>query len=198
MILIQRLFTEPEYFNPITFDTGVNLIIGDKSDKSKKTNGVGKTMCIEFINFCLLKSKDDSRVMKIPKSVFPLDVKIGLDLKINDTNLTIIRTRENPDNVTLIRDSEEIYFNSISQAAEYLQSLLFINQKNTSIIPSFRELLSPLIRDERSEFKDLISTFDTKKRISPNFIPHLFLLGFDVSIYKEFKKIFKQIDTQTT
>ena len=70
MILLKKLYTEPEYFEPIIFDTGVNIIIGDKSDKSKKTNGVGKSMCIEFINFCLLKSKDSSRVMKIPENKF--------------------------------------------------------------------------------------------------------------------------------
>jgi len=196
MILLKKLYTEPEFFKPIIFDTGVNLIIGDKSDKSKKTNGVGKSMCVEFINFCLLKSKDDSRVMKIPKNTFPLNIKIILNLKINETNLSIIRKRENPDDILIIKDGQEIFFHSILEASDYLQSLLFINQTNKSIFPSFRQLLSLLIRDERSEFKDLINTFDTKKRIPADFIPHLFLLGFDISIYKEFKKIIKEIDNQ--
>jgi len=198
MILLKKLYTEPEYFEPIIFDTGINLIIGEKSDKSNKTNGVGKSMSIEFINFCLLKNKSDSRVMKIPKNNFPLDVKILLDLEINNTNLTIIRKRENPDEVVVVNNGDEIYFQSITDASNYLQNLLFINYKNNFIYPSFRQLLSPLIRDERSEFKDIINSFDTKKRIPLDFIPHLFLLNFDISIYKIFKEVVKEIDNQST
>ncbi|OQX97077.1 MAG: hypothetical protein B6I24_09960 [Bacteroidetes bacterium 4572_128] len=198
MIILKKLYTEPEYFKPIQFNTGVNLIIGDKSDKSKKTNGVGKSICVEFINFCLLKGKKDSRVMKIPDNDFPLDTKIILDIKINDIELSIIRKRDKLDNVLIVKENQEIFFNTISKASDYLQNILFVNQTNKSVFPSFRQLFSPIIRDERSEFKDLINTFDTKKRIPPDFIPHLFLLGFDISIYIDFKRVFKQIEKQTT
>jgi len=198
MILLKRLYTEPEYFKPINFDTGINIIIGEKSDKSNKTNGVGKSMSVEFINFCLLKSKGDSRVMKIPKNSFPLDTKIMLDLEINNLPLTIIRKRENPDEIFIINNGDEIFFQSLSDASSYLQNILFINHKNNSVFPSFRQLLSPIIRDERSEFKDIINSFDTKKRIPLDFIPHLFLLNFDISVYKSFKNVIKEIDNQTT
>lgn len=197
MILIKKLYTEPEYFEPITFDTGINLIIGDKSDKSDKTNSVGKSMCIEFINFCLLKGKTDSRVMKIPQNKFLPDTKIILDLKINKIDLSISRTVENPDTVLIRQGTEELFFDTILKASKYLQSLLFVNETSQTNLPSFREFLAPLIRDERSEFKDLIRTFDTKKRVPPNFIPHLFLLGFDLSVYKNFQIIFKELDKQT-
>jgi uncharacterized protein YydD (DUF2326 family) len=196
MIRLQRLYTEPQYFKPIIFTDGINLIIGDKSEGSRKTNGVGKTMCIEFINFCLLKDKKDSRVLKIPEKQFPLDVKIILDLQINNKQLTIIRTLENPDKITIINSKEESFLNSTSEASKYLQNLLFINQPNKSVFPSFRQLLSPLMRDERSEFKDLINSFDTKKRIPPDYIPHLYFLGIDISIYKDYKNVYKDIETQ--
>ncbi len=196
MILLQRLYTEPQYFEPIVFNEGINLIVGDKSEGSRKTNGVGKTMCIEFINYCLLKDKKDSRVTKIPENKFPLSVKIMLDLKINHYQLTIIRTRENPDNVIIVSDNEELFFRSIPDASKYLQNLLYINQPNKSVFPSFRQLLAPLMRDERSEFKDLVNSFDTKKRIPPDYLPHLYILGFDISIYKDYKKLFKDIENQ--
>lgn len=197
MIRLQRLYTEPHYFEPIIFTDGINLIIGDKSEGSRKTNGVGKTMCIEFINFCLLKDKKDSRVVKIPEKQFPLDVKIILDLQINNTQLSVIRTLENPDKITIINSNEELFFNSTSEASKYLQNLLFNNQPNKSVFPSFRQLLSPLMRDERSEFKDLINSFDTKKRIPPDYLPHLYILGFEISIYKDYKKVYKDIENQT-
>ncbi len=196
MILLKKLYTEPEFFEPIFFEKGVNLIIGDKSDKSNKTNGVGKSMCVEFINFCLLKSKESSRVMKIPKNKFPYNTKIKLDLIINKIFLTIIRKIESPDNILIIKNNKEIFFNTINEASDYLSNQLFINQANKSIYPSFRQFISLLIRDERSEFKDLTNTFDTKKRIPPDLIPHLYLLNFDISIYKDFKTVFKEIDKQ--
>ena len=197
MIRLQRLYTEPEYFKPISFEVGINLIIGDRSEGSKKTNGVGKSMCIEFINFCLLKDYKSSRVSKIPEKDFPLDIKIILDFRINNHQMSIVRTREDYDSVVIINDNEENYFNSIDDASKYLQTILYENQTNNIVFPSFRQLLSPLMRDERSEFKDLINTFDTNKRIPSDFVPHLYLLGFDVSIYKNFKKVYKDIDNQT-
>lgn len=55
MIKINKLYSEPEIFTPISFDFGVNIIMGEKSEKTNKKIGVGKSVCIEFINFCLLK-----------------------------------------------------------------------------------------------------------------------------------------------
>jgi len=127
MILLQRLYTEPQYFEPIIFSEGINLIIGDRSDKSNKTNSVGKSMCIEFINYCLLKDAKYSRVTKIPENKFPLDIKIKLDFKINNKQLTIIRTRKDADNVIIISNGQELFFHSIQDASKYLQNLLFEN-----------------------------------------------------------------------
>lgn len=197
MIKIERLYTEPEYFKPIKFETGINLIIGDRTEGNPKTNGVGKSMCIEFINYCLLKQQKGSRIDKIPKTQFPLGVKIMLDLVINGNQFTIVRTREKSEEVLIINGNEELFFDRISDASDYLKNLLFAEQPSNLVFPSFRQLLSPLIREERSEFKDLISCFDTKKRIPPDYIPHLYLLGFDISVYKEYQNIYKQIENKT-
>ncbi len=198
MIRLLRLYTEPEYFEPIVFETGINLIVGDRSEDSRKTNGVGKSMCIEFINFCLLKDYKGSRISKIPQSQFPQDTKIILDLLINNHKSSIIRTRKNTESVTIISDKLEKHFYKIDDATRYLQNLLFENQTNNINFPSFRQLLSPLMRDERSEFKSLTKTFDTNKTIPSDFIPHLFLLGLDISVYKSYKAVRKDIDNQTT
>lgn len=40
--------------------------------------------------------------------------------------------------------------------------------------PSFRNLFSILLRDERSEFTDIIKCHDLKQRISNDFTAHLF------------------------
>jgi len=198
MIRLYKLYTEPQTFEPIIFELGINLIIGEKTTENPKTNSVGKTMCIEFINFCLLKDKKESRVMKIPETDYPLDIKIILDLEISSNYLSIIRTRRHPDIITIIKEGREIIFDNIEQATNYLSSLFFNNYSNQSILPSFRQLLAPLMRDERSEFKDVVNCFNTKSRIPSDFAPHLYLLGFDISIYKELKKTISEIEKSNT
>ena len=197
MILIKKLYTEPQYFEPIIFDYGVNLIIGDKSDENNKTNGVGKSICVELINFCLLKDSKHSRIMKIPKQTMPLDVKIILELKIHEYELKIIRNRENPETVFITKDTEEIEFINIRDATDFLKNLFFEKVEKIKKNPSFRKILSPIIRDERSEFKNLINTFDTKKRIPLDFVPHLYFFDIDIYIYETYKKTLKDIDSQT-
>lgn len=82
-----KLYSEPEIFTPIVFETGVNIILGEKVDNqtisNRKTNGVGKSVCIEMIQFCLMKTFDKSnRIFRIPKTV--LEQKKGdLLLQLN-------------------------------------------------------------------------------------------------------------------
>lgn len=197
MIRLFRLYSSPSVFEPISFDMGVNLILGEKVDETtsgnRKTNGVGKSMCVEFINFCLLKKKDDSRVMKIPNEVLPKDTQVILDLEINKKPITIIRTKGKPDNPIFIIEDKPTEFKGIDDATNYLSNLLI----DTTIegAPSFRQLMNLMIRDERSEFKDIIQTFDTsKKSIPPDYTPHLYLLNIDLEVYKKIKNITRQID----
>ena len=50
-MLIERLYTEPATIDPIVFTAGVNVILGESDVTSSKNNGVGKSLCIEFLNF---------------------------------------------------------------------------------------------------------------------------------------------------
>ncbi|MGL4806899.1 MAG: hypothetical protein ACRC26_11195, partial [Bacteroidales bacterium] len=66
MLIIKKLYSQPEIFDPITFESGFNLILGETTEGNIKTNGVGKSMAVEFINYALLKRHGDSRVSLIP------------------------------------------------------------------------------------------------------------------------------------
>jgi uncharacterized protein YydD (DUF2326 family) len=196
MIRLVKLYSNPKVFEPISFELGVNLILGEKVDEStstnRKTNGVGKSLSIEFINFCLLKKKDDSRVMKVPNDILPNDTQIILDVLVNGKAITIIRTKGKADNPIFIIDNENTEFRSIEDATNYLSSLLI--GTSTEECPSFRQLMSLMIRDERSEFKDIIQTFDTSKNsIPPDYTSHLYLFGIDLETYKKTKAIIAQI-----
>lgn len=62
-IRINRLYSENHIFEDIVFHDGVNIILGEKYDDSlvrgRKTNGVGKSMSIEFLDFCFLMIMND-------------------------------------------------------------------------------------------------------------------------------------------
>ncbi|MFA6518607.1 MAG: DUF2326 domain-containing protein [Candidatus Shapirobacteria bacterium] len=200
-IKLLRLYSSPEIFKPIDFTDGINLIMGEKVEdesvkKGKKTNGVGKSMCIEFINFCLLKKTSDSRVSKIPLDKFMEDTQIILDLEINSNYIKITRTKQKPDNPTIVKDGVETEFSSIEDANQYLKELLFSNVENATL--GFREFLGPFVRDEESEYKDILSCYDLSKRIPPSVKPHAFLFGFDISIINGIEKLFKEIEKVNT
>jgi uncharacterized protein YydD (DUF2326 family) len=192
MMRLKRLYTLPEIIDPIEFSDGFNLILGEKSEFSDKTNGVGKSLCIEFINFALLKKKSDSRVALIPQNIFPLDTCICLDFELNEQDYTIKRSLEKSEEPIIIENGNITHFTKIEDATKYFTERLFFS----SVIehPSFRAMLGPLIRDERSEFKSLVSCYDTKNRIPDDYSPHLYLLGIEIEFYEKIKKQLKDID----
>lgn len=190
MIKINRLYSEPQIFEPISFEYGINIIMGEEAESTNKKIGVGKSICIEFINFCLLKRIPDSRLNLIPKKYSDItESQIKLDLDFNDKKITISRSIKNQEEIFIFVNGEEKIFDRLDDASDYLGTLYFelfpANLKRLS----FRNLLQPIIRDERSEFKDLIQSHDTKKRIPSDFGPHLFYLNLGLEKYSEIKTL---------
>ncbi|MDD6467028.1 MAG: DUF2326 domain-containing protein [Erysipelotrichaceae bacterium] len=198
---LKRLYSENRIFEEIEFIDGVNIILGEKYDdtsiKGRKTNGVGKSMSIEFLNFCLLNDYKQSRIAHIPQEVFDLEENVMLDLEIGNEFFTIKRNRKNADKPVIIRNGKTVVFEKIDDARDYITEIVFseLNGKNT---PSFRNLLSLLIRDERSEFRDIVKCHDLRKRIPDDLRAHLFLLGFSLESYINTLELIKQIDKAKT
>lgn len=193
MLTIKRLYSEPSLFEPIDFFNGFNLILGETTNNSVKTNGVGKSLCIEFINYALLKDHGKSRVSKIPKNDLPEGFEICLDFEIDDKKITIRRN-------VFKEEFPQLYVNgklkpvaNKSQVLEYLTSLTF-GSISTNESPSFRSILGPLIRDEKSEFKSIIKCFDTDKRIPPDYEPHLYLLGINPAPYNQANHLSRDLE----
>ncbi|NQU87743.1 MAG: hypothetical protein HQ541_18485, partial [Mariniphaga sp.] len=197
-IQLFKLHSDPKIFKPIEFSDGINLVMGEKVKvdnvkRGKKTNGVGKSLCVEFINFCLLKKTKDSRVMKIPLDKFSEDTQIILDLEINGQGLRITRTKEKPENPMITKDGKETEFSNLDDANQYLRKLLF-PELSDNINLSFREFLGPFVREEASEFKDIMSCYDLTRRIPPAIKPHAFIFDLDVSIIASIQKSFREIE----
>jgi uncharacterized protein YydD (DUF2326 family) len=199
MIKINRLYSEPEIFTPISFDFGVNIIMGEKSEKTNKKIGVGKSVCVEFINFCLLKRMSDSRLNLIPKkNAEIIDSQIKLDFDFNNKKVIISRSISKPEQVSIQIDGELIHFDKLDDASEYLGNLYFEKYPANTKRLSFRNLLQPIIRDERSEFKDLIQCFDTNRKVPSDYSPHLFFLNVGLQKYTEIKSLNDNLKKKNT
>lgn len=192
MLKINRLYTIPEVIEPITFYEGLNYILGEKDDSSNKTNGVGKSLCIEFINFALLKKKSESRVALIPEDEFSPETYICVDFSLYDEEYTIKRSLNEAEMPIITQGNQEVKFNKLDDAIKFLTERLFKNSKSS--YPSFRSILGLLIRDERSEFKSITSFYDTKKRIADDYAPHLFLFNINIDLYREVKEYINLIE----
>ena len=199
-IRLNRLYSESNIFEEISFHDGVNIILGEKYDdssvKGRKTNGVGKSMSIEFLDG-FLNDYEKSRIAKIPKEVFPLEENVILDLDIGDEAITIKRNRKQADQPVIIREGRTVSFDKLQDAREYLTGLIF-PKLNGKKVPSFRNLFSILMRDERSEFTDIIKCHDLTKKIPDDLSAHLFLLGFSLEAYKNTLETIKEIEAVNT
>ncbi|MFL9951971.1 DUF2326 domain-containing protein [Paraburkholderia nemoris] len=60
-------------FNPV----GLTLIVGAQSKKGSTYNGVGKSLIVELLHFCLGSNKNEEFEKKIPQWEFSLDFSIG-------------------------------------------------------------------------------------------------------------------------
>lgn len=200
-IRLNRLYSENNVIEEIIFHDGVNIILGEKYDnssvKGRKTNGVGKSMSIEFLDFCFLNDYDKSRIVKIPKEVFPLEENVILEFDIGLEAVTIKRNRKQADKPIIIREGKTVSFDKIQDARDYLVGIIF-SKLNGKKVPSFRNLFSILMRDERSEFTDIIKCHDLTKKIPDDLSAHLYLLGFSLETYKNTIETIKEIEAVST
>lgn len=200
-ICLEKLSSENGVFDEIIFHDGINLILGEKYDdssiKDRKTNGVGKSMCIEFIDFTFLCDYSKSRIAKIPKEVLPEEEDIILELTIGEESVTIKRNRKNQEKPIFYHENKRVQFNKLADAREYLRELIFgeLTGKN---IPSVRNLLSILIRDEKSEFSDILKCHDLTRRIPDDLTVHLYMLDISLDNYKKVLDTIREVDKTTT
>lgn len=196
MLRLEKLYSEPPVFDPVEFTAGMNVILGERDESSSKNNGVGKSLCVEFINFALLKAKARSRIARIPKDVLPEATNVCLDFVINEVRYTIKRSVGNSETPTVIVNGEGTTFAKVADATKFLTQKAF--EQAIALHPDLRETLGPLMRDETSEFKSIISCFDTALKIPDNYDPHLYLLGIDIEPYREIRGILKHLDEAGT
>ncbi len=198
-IKLKKLYSFPKIFEEIKFHDGVNVILGEKSNdnnnpKNKKTNGVGKSVCIDFINFALLKDYNKTRLAKIGFSDLDPNTIIFLDLEIKDKNVTIKRKIATYDSVIIEVNNKEHFFNKIVDGLAFLETLVF-NDKSNYI--SFRNLISSLTREEKTNFNNVLRYY-ANTNIPDDPVPLLYMLNINIDNLEKLNNIKTKYDKQST
>lgn len=180
MIIVKSLCSEPEIFSQVTFDLGINLITGERSGSAKadkKTNGVGKSLIIHFIDFCLLADYKKNRICKVPEEILSLDSKIILQLECREGVVFIHRTRRDQDAPTIFLNGKKTDFTSLDDARKHLFKLIYGKDE----IYSLREMLRAFKRTEKDGYGKIDNPDGSR---STSITPYLFLFGLNVDRYK--------------
>lgn len=195
-MLLKRIYTLPgDLFETIEFKNGINFIFGKKdkgSDPKESLNGIGKSLLLDLIDFCLLASFDKKSKPRLFKArEYLSDHKIGLDFTVNGTEYVIRRDFNTPRTGIEFGIPDKVQTYSESELKIILCDLIFKNESydgkyyNTwlrVLLPFFIKIEKP----RKGSFIDPIEYLEHKSLSELNAY-HLFLLGIKNNIvYKNF------------
>jgi uncharacterized protein YydD (DUF2326 family) len=165
-------------FHPIKFNpTGLSLIVGKQknpelSDKGRTYNGVGKSLALALVHYCLGSSTISGLKDKLPKWEFSLDFEVH--------GKRHLVTRNTSNQSTVVFDGEQM---SQDQYRDMLRVLLF---PASVAVPGlrFRSLFPAFARSRKESYV----TFDTIRSQEPPYMKLLrssYLLGLDIGLVTE-------------
>lgn len=164
-----KLYANRETFNTVHFnDTGLTLIIGAKTNQGSTYNGVGKSLIIELLHFCLGSKKNSEFEKKIPQWEFSLEFKID--------GKTHVVSRNTSSQGVVHLDHKEI---KLAELNDWFESRLFSIPSNISGL-TYRSLLPKFLRRGLKQYVDPRDTGDFSEY--EMLVRNAFLLGIDVDL----------------
>lgn len=164
-----KLYANRETFNTVHFnETGLTLIIGAKTNQGSTYNGVGKSLIVELLHFCLGSKKNSEFEKKIPQWEFSLDFKID--------GKTHVVSRNTSSQGVVHLDHKEI---KLAELNDWFESRLFSIPNNISGL-TYRSLLPKFLRRGLKQYVDPRDTGDFSEY--EMLVRNAFLLGIDVEL----------------
>ncbi|MEG1254835.1 DUF2326 domain-containing protein [Clostridium sp.] len=185
---LKKLSSNKSQFHTIEFKEGLNFIIGRRQNPEIKKleetyNGVGKSLIIELIHFCLGSNKIDVFEEHLTGWTFTLEVEINGE--------EFIVTRSCDEQTTCIVNDKEM---SISKYTSLLAEKVFKITSNDKISNvTFRSLISRFIRRYKSSYNKY-ETYIIKETPYAKLVNNSYLLGLDAEMVQSKMKQKKQID----
>lgn len=179
-----KLYSDNSDFKTIEFNlTGFTFIlakkkINNKDDKST-FNGVGKSLIIALIHFCLGSDKSDE-LSKLDNWTFFLDIKIGKN------EFTIRRNTKDQDIIFL--DDEDYTCRKFNE-----KILSLLNEELNMKFLKFRSMLCRFIRPSKKSYIEFDKPI-TKEIPYSVLLNSLFLLGFNAELIEEKYNLKEKLD----
>ncbi|GAB6482693.1 DUF2326 domain-containing protein [Bacillus cereus] len=176
-----KLSSNMNSFHTIEFKDGLNLIVGQQADPNNKNkrntyNGVGKSLTIYLIHFCLGANKIKMFEEKLPGWEFSLEFQI-------DNEIFVSRRQTSKQN--------EIYLNNekhtLAKFRKELLSKVFSMDQNIKNL-TFNTLFPRFIRRDRECYTQY-DTFIRNEQDYSKLLNNAYLLGLDIEYAVEKKGI---------
>ena len=205
--MIYRIFSDLSSFKELTFHSGLNIVLADKTPQSteKQTrNGAGKTSLIELIHFLMGADADKKSLFRTDQLV---DATFGMEFDLRGIRTSVKRTGQNPSKVVVEGDLSQWPLKPTSQtdAGSYIvrnevwKSILGYfffgipvegeGQERERNSPSFRMLFAYLVRRQQSEaFANPFSQARMQQVVDYQ-VALMYLLGLDWRIALDWQKV---------
>jgi len=182
-----KVYSNQGGFKTVEFNkTGLSFIVAKQknsgsNEQGKTYNGVGKSLLVRIIHFCLGASTKDYKIFceKLPGWEF------FIDYEIDDIEYTAKRTADNPKKITL--NNMEI---SVDNFNKKMKSLCFDIPEDISFL-SFRSLIPFFIRPRKKSYV----SYDKPSKSGSEYqslLNNAFLLGLDVYLAQKKYEIRKE------
>jgi uncharacterized protein YydD (DUF2326 family) len=182
-----KVYSNKKSFHTVEFKLNQpNFIVAKQknpgsNEDGKTYNGVGKSLLIKIIHFCLGASKKDYKVFceKLEGWEF------YLDFIINGNTYSVKRKTEEPEKIIL--NKEEL---TLDKFTKRMGKLCFLIPDNTAFL-SFRSLLPFFLRPKKESYVDCKKTGKTGSEYQ-TLLYNSFLIGLDINLAEKKYRLRKE------
>lgn len=191
MVLLKKLYSSTNLFDPVVFKEGINTILGVYSKKEGATgslNGIGKSTTIRLIDY-LLGSESGKDIFDIENYTFLKDNDAILEFSLDNKDYVIKKVFSEPDSIHLGTTLESLEKYTLPEFRKIMCSIFFREESDDLFIENgdFRNLIGFYVKDdlnnaERKSPLEFISQFNKK---FDTYALNLYLMGIkNDAVYK--------------
>ncbi len=185
---LNKLSANMPGFHTIHLKDGLNFIVGRRENPAMKDlketyNGLGKSLTIEIIHFCLGCNKIDAFKDNLSGWIFTLE------FTIRDEKYVVSRSCDEQNNVTLNGEKTPLKkYNKIMQ-----EKVFDFNEDKKIEYLTFRSLISRFIRRYKSSYNKY-DTYVSKETDYQKLINNGYLLGLSAELMQNKMKLKKEVE----
>jgi len=200
MVILKRLFSETGLLDPVKFNLGINVVLGEYTrpkEERSELNGIGKSTLIRLIDYALLSDTTRHNYFNINQTKYDFlkDHSIVLELDIAGESYFIKRSFREPKTPQFGNNISHLQTYQENELRTILGNLLFGKDEYQGYFESnwFRTIIRFFIKDDINNYerKDPLKFSSSHINHFEAYLYNLFLLGLPnkaIGNYEEFKK----------